>query len=306
MLLPSNSILCGRKSSQDYSSIDNQAFHNSNNRDFGTSNCFERSKEKGGGVDEPGEDPETDEADDHQHDDLAKQGDDVGHISQTTDMSHSIPSYRVTIKDMIENTKCGIQSKSYVLNQTLKKTGTVNDCLNNESDVIMTNDNKSNSNGEEVETSQDKNQTQVDVAVYKRIIIVDGKPKIDQSSLLIEQSQIRKEDNLNNYKVINESGDSKSSSLIYPKKSISKKWTYEETEFFYQCLAEFGTDFSMIESKFNGNRNRSQIKNKFRKEEKENLDRIDQAIIYRKVLPTRKRDSKNNSKASSEIESNSE
>lgn len=58
----------------------------------------------------------------------------------------------------------------------------------------------------------------------------------------------------------------------------------------------------MIESKFNGKRNRTQIKNKYRKEENENPERIEEAVFSRRVIPINKRDSKQKSKESSELD----
>lgn len=139
----------------------------------------------------------------------------------------------------------------------------------------------------------------------KRIIIVDGKPQIDQSSMMIEESHFRKAENdPKNYKVINDDEYNNSNSLIYAKRSHTKKWTPEETEFFYKCLEECGTDFSMIESRFNGTRNRTQIKNKFRKEENENPQRIDQVVLSGAYKgESKKRDDKASEKESESFES---
>ena len=298
-----------KNSNESYSFIHKDEFQNSIKSQFKTSNCFERSREEGGGVDEPGEDPETGEEDDqHSKSDVsAKQSKNVGETYQTTDFSNSIPPFRVTIKDIIENTKSGIPAKSAVLSSMLKNSDSEKQSSSCQSDVIMTTDNRSDLNCEDSESQKVEIKHQVVNSVHKRIVIVNGKPQIDQSSLVVEQSQIRREeDNPKGYKVINENENNRSSSIIYPKRSQTKKWTFEETEFFYQCLVEYGTDFSMIESKFNGKRNRTQIKNKFRKEEKENLERIDEAIIYRRVTPIKKREIKSSSKESSDNEMNSE
>lgn len=111
---------------------------------------------------------------------------------------------------------------------------------------------------------------------------MNGRPQIDQSSLIIEESQLRKdEDNPSHFKVINESIEARTSSLIYAKRTHTKKWTQEETDFFYDCLKICGTDFSMMEAQFKGARTRNQIKNKFKKEENENPTKIDHAIFRR-------------------------
>lgn len=119
----------------------------------------------------------------------------------------------------------------------------------------------------------------------KKIIIVNGKAQIDPSSLMIEEQMIRKEeDDPRNFQIVHEDSNSYNSKAIYGKHTHTKKWSPEETEFFYKCLEDCGTDFSMIESKFNGKRTRAQIKNKFRKEEKENPSRLDQAVLKKMFI----------------------
>lgn len=57
----------------------------------------------------------------------------------------------------------------------------------------------------------------------------------------------------------------------------SRKWTDTETRLFLRALGLFGTDFSMITLMFKG-RSRSQIINKFHKEEKQRPSLVEQAI----------------------------
>ena len=66
------------------------------------------------------------------------------------------------------------------------------------------------------------------------------------------------------------------------KKKHNERWHEEETQLFYtvminKALQLFGTDFELI-SNFMKNRNRNQIKSKFKKESKLNPIRIDHAI----------------------------
>ncbi|ORX66811.1 hypothetical protein DL89DRAFT_295180 [Linderina pennispora] len=73
-------------------------------------------------------------------------------------------------------------------------------------------------------------------------------------------------------------------SMTYVKKKATRKrWDKEETELFFQALRKFGTDFQMIASMI-PNRNRYDIKNKFRAEEKRNGARITAEILQRPVV----------------------
>jgi hypothetical protein len=170
---------------------------------------------------------------------------------------------RVTIKDIINSHKSTVRRKRKVL--------------------PVDNSSKASEHHESSEVSEESKPAP---KFHKRIIIVDGKPQIDQSSLMVEESHFRRtEDDPKNFKVINDDEYTSSNALIYPKRSHTKKWSEDETEFFYRCLEQCGTDFSMIESKFNGARNRIQIKNKFRKEEGVNPDRVDDAITVKVSSP---------------------
>ena len=68
------------------------------------------------------------------------------------------------------------------------------------------------------------------------------------------------------------------------KRQPAEKWRVEETDKFYLALQIFGTDFSMIEKVFQGERSREQIKNKFRKEERKNKQFIDGLLANKEGL----------------------
>ena len=68
----------------------------------------------------------------------------------------------------------------------------------------------------------------------------------------------------------------------FRKRSANGRWNEEDTNKFYTLLRQFGTDFELISNIFPG-RNRKQIKNKFKKEEKTNPARINEAL--RNSLP---------------------
>ena len=72
----------------------------------------------------------------------------------------------------------------------------------------------------------------------------------------------------------------------FKSRSYSQKWTSEESKLFFRALSLFGTDFSMITLMFQG-RNRSQIINKFHKEEKEHPEKIEQSLMSHKHCSSR-------------------
>jgi hypothetical protein len=99
-----------------------------------------------------------------------------------------------------------------------------------------------------------------------QIVIKDGKPVFEfpestrHPPLLVESRK-----------------PSKLSSLSFRKNNYTKHWTQEETRKFYKGIEIFGSDFSMI-SKLFENRDRMQIKNKLRKEEKKHSKKVEDAF----------------------------
>lgn len=107
--------------------------------------------------------------------------------------------------------------------------------------------------------------------------IIDGRIQVDPTTLIVAQQT---EDIKRG--VVHENV-THVTSATYSKRSRSDKWTDEEIKTFYNALRQCGTDFSMI-CKFFKNRTRTQIKNRFKKEEEVNPDRIDKALRDRLPL----------------------
>ncbi|CAG8670681.1 8543_t:CDS:2, partial [Cetraspora pellucida] len=62
----------------------------------------------------------------------------------------------------------------------------------------------------------------------------------------------------------------------------NERWTTEETELFYKSLSQWGTDFEIIAAKsFLSTKTRDQIKNKYKKERKNNPERVNNALDTR-------------------------
>ena len=86
-------------------------------------------------------------------------------------------------------------------------------------------------------------------------------------------------------RAVNE-GESTVTSASYTNRTPAERWTPEQTRIFYKGLGIFGSDFSMIgKVLFHGKRDRRQVKNKFKREERENPAAIDAALNRRDPMP---------------------
>ncbi|KAJ2002571.1 hypothetical protein H4R26_003539 [Coemansia thaxteri] len=111
--------------------------------------------------------------------------------------------------------------------------------------------------------------------------IVDGKAVLDTESLVINRSDMA-EANAEPLEVVDESSRKRFvNSLTYARKRATRKrWTAEETEQFFCQLRAHGSDFEMIAAVM-PDRNRYDIKNKFKREERLNPTRITNLLLMR-------------------------
>ncbi|KAJ2162422.1 hypothetical protein GGF46_000663 [Coemansia sp. RSA 552] len=108
----------------------------------------------------------------------------------------------------------------------------------------------------------------------------DGKVIIDSGSR--EANRHDMADTEEPLEIVDESARPRyTNSLSYVKLRTSRKrWDPEETSEFYAKLREFGSDFEMIAANM-PDRNRYDIRNKFKLEERRNGHRITDALLYR-------------------------
>lgn len=66
----------------------------------------------------------------------------------------------------------------------------------------------------------------------------------------------------------------------YIKRPLQTRWSKSDTEFFYQAIRQFGTDFAMIQVLF-PNRSRQQVKAKFKNEQRKHPLQIADALVHR-------------------------
>ncbi|KAJ2744587.1 hypothetical protein GGI20_002840 [Coemansia sp. BCRC 34301] len=114
-----------------------------------------------------------------------------------------------------------------------------------------------------------------------QVRVVDGKTVVDTESLVINRSEMAGTSN-EQLELVDESARPRYvNSLTYvAKRGTRKRWTNDETELFFKELRTHGSDFEMIASVMPG-RNRYDIKNKFKKEEKKNGKRITNILLLR-------------------------
>ncbi|KAJ2583972.1 hypothetical protein GGH95_000683 [Coemansia sp. RSA 1836] len=114
-----------------------------------------------------------------------------------------------------------------------------------------------------------------------QVRVVDGKTVVDSASLVINRSEMAGTSN-EPLELVDESARPRYvNSLTYVKRrGTRKRWTKEETDVFFSELRTYGSDFEMIASAMPG-RNRYDIKNKFKKEEKLNPQRITNIMLLR-------------------------
>eukprot|EP01083_Nonionella_stella_P224971 800311_1 len=108
--------------------------------------------------------------------------------------------------------------------------------------------------------------------------LVDGEMVIDDSSLMIQNptSLLTSSD----YTRVTESG---ARAIVKTKRTHTERWQKEETDKFYKYLSTYGPDFTFMQRAF-PSRTRKQLKNKFKKEEKSNPERIDEALSSRSAV----------------------
>ncbi|KAG2176564.1 hypothetical protein INT44_007227 [Umbelopsis vinacea] len=116
---------------------------------------------------------------------------------------------------------------------------------------------------------------------------VNGKMVLDTESLAIKRSAMATDISAEAMEIVEETSMSRVvNSQSFGKKSKSSRWSAEETDKFYNALAQWGTDFEMITRLF-PERNRRQIKLKFVREERVAPSKVTDYLI-RKIKPVGK------------------
>ncbi|KYN40426.1 Transcription factor TFIIIB component B'' like protein [Trachymyrmex septentrionalis] len=112
----------------------------------------------------------------------------------------------------------------------------------------------------------------------------DGQLIIDEQSLVIEQPDVRRDEEMLTNSVTIED-DNFHSGGFYKRHKRSKEWPKWETFKFYRVLNVVGTDFLLMQTCF-PNRSRQEIKQKYKKEERVNRQLVEKALKYHQEFDT--------------------
>ncbi|XP_028318750.1 transcription factor TFIIIB component B'' homolog isoform X2 [Gouania willdenowi] len=141
---------------------------------------------------------------------------------------------------------------------------------------------KSLSDGDPEEEDEEE-EVEEDVLMVPQVKVAeDGTLIIDEESLTVEVQRTKGPNIVADRDPIFERGSTTTYSS-FRKGSYTKPWSSEETDMFFLAVSMVGTDFTMICQLF-PHRARSEIKNKFKKEERENSWRVDKAFKERRQL----------------------
>ncbi|XP_068609239.1 transcription factor TFIIIB component B'' homolog [Brachionichthys hirsutus] len=136
---------------------------------------------------------------------------------------------------------------------------------------------------EEEEAAAAAEEEQEDGLMVPQVKVAeDGTLIIDEESLTVEVQRAKGPNPADDRDPIFERGSTTMYSS-FRKTNYAKPWSSEETDMFFLAVSMVGTDFSMICQLF-PHRTRSEIKNKFKKEERINSWRIDKAFRERRKL----------------------
>ncbi|EDV21951.1 uncharacterized protein TRIADDRAFT_59457 [Trichoplax adhaerens] len=109
----------------------------------------------------------------------------------------------------------------------------------------------------------------------------NGKIILNEDSLVVEAAS----ETYELAAVIDES-DALPTYRSYKKKSTTDRWNVGETNKFYRALSQVGTDFSLMRRLVFPKRDRNELKNKFKREDRFNRELVNQALRKRLPLDT--------------------
>jgi len=121
------------------------------------------------------------------------------------------------------------------------------------------------------------------------VMNADGTMSFNYPRKTVSKRHLQHQENLDLFKLVNKSkyGSKriKNSGSTYCKKKTNKneKWKREDTEKFYKNLSIYGSNFALLAALFKG-RSRKQLKNKFKKEYRENPKLIKEALTKRRPM----------------------
>ncbi len=215
--------------------------------------------------------------------------------SSTEEVTLSEPK-GVRILDYIYETEAGVPLKSSEKEQNslAKKVGYnpsnneehTLDFMGNEEFVLHSHDQDMHSSHqddaiimdeeeEEDEEEEDSGNAPMGAELVPRLRIADdGSLVFDETATITHEKQVSHKD----YVRVTET-HRHITQYTFARRKRAEKWSQEETERFYSALRQFGVNFTLIGRLFPG-RDRRQIKNKYKKEEKNNKEKVDYSLKH--------------------------
>ncbi|XP_061554502.1 transcription factor TFIIIB component B'' homolog isoform X1 [Phycodurus eques] len=136
---------------------------------------------------------------------------------------------------------------------------------------------------EQEEAAEEEEEEDEEALMVPRVKVAeDGTLILDEESLTVEVQRAKGPNPAEDRDPIFERGSTTTYSS-FRASTYCKPWTSEETDMFFLAISMVGTDFSMIGQLFH-NRTRAEIRNKFKREERQNSWRIDKAFRERRKL----------------------
>lgn len=138
-----------------------------------------------------------------------------------------------------------------------------------------------NDKPKKIETTQEEPVKQTEpsaIPVPQLKIDANGDMVLDETSLVVENEQQKQNRILLASANVVYDDDLSGNYGYYKRQQRTKEWPHEETVKFYRCLNTVGTDFSLMLNLF-PNRSRRDLKLKFKKEERNNPQLIDKALL---------------------------
>ncbi|GAA6071877.1 transcription factor TFIIIB component B'' homolog isoform X1, partial [Tachysurus ichikawai] len=135
---------------------------------------------------------------------------------------------------------------------------------------------------EEEEEHEEEEEEEEPMLAPRVKVAEDGSLIIDEESLTVRVQRMKGPNPMEDRDPIFERGSTTTYSS-FRKGTYTKPWSNRETDLFFLAISMVGTDFSMIGQLF-PHRARTEIKNKFKKEERANSWRIDKAFKEKRGL----------------------
>jgi len=183
--------------------------------------------------------------------------------------------------------------KDFCSNFKVPKIAKVSDEDNNETD----NNNKNETQGDGAAatrsaTNEEPEEEPKDNRSGPLVEIINGEIVIKESSMIVGGRRTMEEVDreLDGGIVVEENTGITATYTSFTKREKVQRWSVEETRKFYLTLRQCGTDFSTMESFFDGaddgnKRSRKQLKSKYKRECRKNLHLIDMAMNPKVQLP---------------------